>query len=379
MGMEICRPGTESPAGEASPLLLGEGYSHREEMKTPSGCVGLHWLQGTFPQEFLFEVLNYLQELYDIEPNLQDWGRMRYDKHFEFQPHNILVYFDSDINRVDKLGRSVHKGRACLSIPGGALDTLTADQLFKLVKDMVYKFRFLGSRTDIFFDDYTKRISVKEVFEEAKKGNITGFRRCAPAGGDFNIFDPDETFGEGVTFGTRGKAGSGKYGRYYDKTKETGGLIDANRFEFEYTKDRSKDLTFKLAQSVDLEEFTYKIGAYVVGAITFVDRASKSVSEKNISRLKVLSWWQEIIDEIGSLKLRNPKRVKSVEKTKGWVEESVIVSMAMLMEAEGADKFVPWLIDELEKGKENFKYKHKAMIRDYRNRNKFLKQYRSTA
>ncbi len=49
--------------------------------------------------------------------------RWRYDRSIDFEPLGINVYFNSTPDR----GRSIHAGRCCLDVPGGAIDLLSPE------------------------------------------------------------------------------------------------------------------------------------------------------------------------------------------------------------------------------------------------------------
>ncbi len=365
-GSSYGETGQAEPSGEAcpsavtTPTLLGVVPRQREDFRTKSGEIGVHWLQGTIPHNKVAAVVRYLSEVFEVEPELQGFGRYRYNRSYTFEPFNVTVYFDTDYEVCKKR----HKGRACVSITGSALDTLDADTLFSLVKTLVYDYWFLGTRIDLFFDDYKKRVSIDEIIEAAEKGNITGYRNYEPFAGRRKIsYDGEEHHAEGVGFGTRGKQGGGKYTRCYDKEKETNGLQKCNRFETEFVKEFGQKVVFALACCDDVELFAGKIGGYIASNIKFIDRSSST----NVSRCQMLDWWYSIITELyaGDLKLRNEKKEDSVEKSQNWISTSVSATLGMLRLAKGEDEFYEWLEHEIYGGIERLSKRQRKMIRVY--------------
>ena len=71
-----------------------------------------------------------------------------------------------------------------------------------------------------------------------------------------------------------------------------------------------------------------------IGSIDFIDRQGI-----HLDRLERFDFWKRITSIPGSLKLRNPKRIKPVEKAKIWIEKSVVPSIEMMRKAIGDEPF----------------------------------------
>ncbi len=64
-----------------------------------------------------------------------------------------------------------------------------------------------------------------------------------------------------------------------------------------------------------------------------------------------LDFWKRIVAILGAVTLRNPKRIKTVEKAKAWIEKSVVPSIEMLRKAIGDEKFYSWMEDQIKTAK----------------------------
>ena len=286
-----------------------------------------------------------------------DSGRYLYDRSMRLQPLGVYVYWDSTAERSKRL----HRDRFCVDIAGSALDGLSGSAVLKLVRRLVFEFWMLGSRTDAAFDDRGRTIAPFEVAEVAKRDDFTGFRR----------FKHDEPMrlggireGDQVTFGRRGRDGSGKLLRVYDKGLESDGENDSVRWEVELSKDRAREAVFQLAQCKSVEQFAGLLGGLIGGAIDFVSRTDR-VGDKNVCRLERLKWWGEIVEVLGKVVLAIDRPGVRVEKSREWVQESVATVLAMLETAVGEDKFARWFAVLLEQGRLKLKPRHRGALKEF--------------
>lgn len=267
----LCRP----PDGNT-----GAGSATDDEaglFKTPGLLV--HWLTASFPVEALLDVKSKLESLYGD-------GNETF-KHF-FGYRGECWVWESGAQLASEAGR----GEATVNFPGGALDELQPEQVlavFKFLVSIGAKF----TRVDVAFDDYQRIVPIEVIKQNALVGNITGFKLVDPRK-VVDVFS-GEVKGESVVLGSRGKNGSGCFGRIYDKCMESGGLQDCIRHEYVYSKEKADAAGHVLAAAETLEEFARAIGGLVIGAVRFCMREGY---EENVSRAPVLDWWQRIIDVI---------------------------------------------------------------------------------
>ncbi|MBN2293545.1 MAG: replication initiation factor domain-containing protein [Pirellulales bacterium] len=237
-------------AATAPPLLSGGVKCQKISDCSQDVCseVSVHWIQGTVPWEKTLSLVNYLSKVFKAEPIRRDYGMYRYDSGYEWF-NGVRVFTDTTRKRND----DIHNGRSCVMIPGEACDSLEAERLWLLIRDLCYKFWCLATRLDCAFDDFRRSVTLDQVKDAAMAGNFSGFRRWKP---DEPRTRSGEYEGRAVYFGRRGKDGGGRYLRVYDKGLESGGKIDSIRWEPEFCKHKARAALWLLAQQDTLEGFT---------------------------------------------------------------------------------------------------------------------------
>jgi hypothetical protein len=337
------------------PYLLGGVNSQKGKLplKQYDGAVGIDWLQGTIPVEYSAFVYDYISKMCGTDPEIFDWGRFCYQRHCVWHPFGIKMFWDTDPDKSE-----MHRGRFTIQLTGQSLQDFHADSLFKFIRDLAFLFEFKATRLDLCFDDYRKIKMPHELIEIAEQGNFTGFKRWKP---EQERRISGEYISDGMYFGSRGKNGSGRFLRCYDKNLESLGEIDSVRWEVEFSKQKANLAFRKIIEMRDLETFGGMIGALIGGSINFVNRKGK-----NLERMEILDWWQVIQNILGNVKLRNPKRIKSIEKTVSWLETSVSASLKKVHMAMGEENFED-LIDEMLKTAQLRKYQT-AQVKYYWNK-----------
>jgi hypothetical protein len=180
----------------------------------------------------------------------------------------------------------------CLQLMGQDINAIPLEQLRPFIIELG-KLGAKGRRIDVALDDYTRQLLTVEQFIEAGRArNVTGCRRWEPK----ELLDvvTGEYLAHGCNFGVRGKDGSGRYVRVYDKALESRGMINAVRFELETAGDVAELLFEELADCDDDETFKRKLRRVLAGAVDFRDRGH----ERNIDRMPRLSWWAAVVDSL---------------------------------------------------------------------------------
>jgi len=350
------RPEVEAVAAATPPLLIGGVNTHESREKV----VSVHWIAGTCPTNKLTYAIACIDRAFFGGFEKFDYGLYRYDRSIRFEAFDgLAIYYDGNKARSE----GVHRGRFTIVIPGKALDSLTPERMRSLMWELTDKLLFTATRIDVYWDDFERRITPSEVARHARAGNFAGYRLYELSGRKMAVGGEVESISDMVTFGCRGKAGSGRFLRVYDKNLESKGLRDCIRWEVEFTKSRAKQVMVFLASSRGLPEFTSLIAALVGGSIDFIERPA-GVSRGNIDRMKRLDWWQEILDVIGQSIVRNRKRHTSIEASKAWME-SISSTLGMVKIAMGDVGFYEWIREVTEVGKDKMKSRHHAMLSAY--------------
>ncbi|MFA5629786.1 MAG: replication initiation factor domain-containing protein [Dehalococcoidales bacterium] len=334
------------------PYLLGGDNCQKQDfdLENFSGSVGVDWLQGTVPFEKSALLFDYFSKMCGGKPEVFTYGYFCYDRHCKWHPYGIAMYWDSDQEK-----RNMHRNRVAVQLSGQSLGAFSANGLFRLMRDLNETFEFSTTRIDLCFNDFEKIKMPHDVAKIAEQSNFTGFKCWEPkqkrrVSGEF--------LNDGIYFGQRGKNGSGRYLRCYDKNLESKGEMDCVRWEVEFTKQTAKTIFLELCSAPDLETFAGMIGAIIGGSIDFVNRKGT-----HLDRMERLDWWQRIVDILGCVKLRNPQRIKSIDNTKEWLEKAVVSSMKKVQVAVGGENFESWLEPLMRNAK--LSKRHRAEIRDY--------------
>ncbi len=302
--------------------------------------IGIHWLRISVARQYLPRLRTVIDAFFDKSTS-DGYGLWSYDSRYIWSNGTSLNY-DHEIERSD----SVHRGKVTLDIPGKALDQVEDLQFF--LNSLSY-FNPVCTRIDIFFDDYQRSITPNELNKIAKKKDVSGFlmihhkeSRVGVAGKNETRLTHDE-----LSFGRRGQNGCGKYLRVYDKDLESKGEKNCIRWEIEFTKKRA-DLVFqKLCETRSIDAFATLCGALIGGSINFVHRNN----DKNISRLTVYDFWQEILDVLGSVVIRTVSEKTDIEGKYNFIYRQVSPTLALLREVfvDEVDFFC-WLNDVIDEG-----------------------------
>ncbi|MEL7510361.1 MAG: replication initiation factor domain-containing protein [Cyanobacteria bacterium J06554_1] len=213
-----------------------------------------------------------------------------------------------------------------IDIPGKSLARISTQAQADFFLELVY-LEFNCTRIDIKADDYSKTITPFLAMRASQAGNKTGFRR-------FSYHQDDR--GAGTFYaGLRGRNGGGKFIRIYDKHIESDGEIDAVRIELEASSTKAVDIFCDLT-TVSISHWPNLIRGIFKAALSFKDRQQ----QKKACRAPMLSWWGWFVD--GSVVFSFSSVVKECvfEKTKRWMRNQVVASLAMLVCGETGDFFL---------------------------------------
>ena len=329
--------------GDCPPPLLGglktqeviNQTPKREEKDNKQNRIGIDWLQGTFDYSAFNAIKSYLVELCGGKvPESLGRGYLGFQNSLTFEPFEIKMMWDEDPRN-----KGLHGNRWLLQMNGTSLKSFPAGSVY-LLFSYLHGQGMKATRTDLAFDDCLKIITPRGVLDmlNEHEGCVSGFRSyCYYEGKRFVSKDGETGFenvliNQGITFGTRGKNGSGRFLRCYDKERESKGEIDAIRWEVEYSKDVAHKVFCELATCIDLKAFCHKIGKLIGGAIDFIPPRGKKKRRYPQDRL---DFWKKIVQLLGVAKIRRAAENGSIEKTEKWIAENVTPAFAKLVEAKG--------------------------------------------
>lgn len=295
--------------------------------------ISCHWLRISFSKKHLADITKLVSYTWgDFE--LDGYGLWSYDTR-HFWSSGVSLNYDTHEERSER----VHGGMMTLDCPGGALDEMAAPDL-QLLIEATAAFDGKCTRIDINFDDYARLIEPKDLYEVIRRNDYSGFRHAAPR----PKYDRGKLIRDEAAFGERGSYGNGKYLRVYDKNLESDGKFNCVRWEIEFTRKRAALVFERLAETNgDLDAFGTLCASLIAGCITFVHRTH----EKNIERLELYDFWEEILSILGrpvSLRIERPQ--ETVTGKIEWIKHDVSPSLACLRHIFKSDRvFLRWLFD----------------------------------
>jgi len=303
---------------------------------------GVHWLRNSFDFKDLEAVKAMVCSFFGAFEICYN-GILSYSARYIWS-FGVSLCFDEDPD----LRQKCHRDRITLDIPGLACDELTAPDLVLLL-ECIQELGGKCIRIDVFFDDYNRTVSLKELRTTIDKHDFSGFR-VASKNQTIDVTKKENggvTY-DAVTFGRRGSKGSGKYFRIYDKNIESKGKENCIRFEQEYSQHYAqKVFTILAGTGGNLDVFAVSCGAMIGGSIRFVHRTG----ERNIVRLKLYDWWEEITKYLGILSVRIAKKKCALTGMISWHERQLSPSLACIRKAFATEKdFYRWLDNSLNVG-----------------------------
>lgn len=266
------------------------------------------WLTWSFPVEVKGDVLAFVAGMFG-EPAPMDAGRNTYKSGLAWDTGASLLWSD---------GRS----DACLSLNGDSLELCTVQAVYSLLVQL----RRLGAkctRVDLALDFYDRKLlPLDEVYSSAESGNFAGFQKVRPLKEIKRTESGTEIVGQSVTFGNRGKQGSGRQVVIYDKEKESKGLTKSTRWEARFYKERAEQAVEFLLIADGPGEFEKQVRRLAVGAVAFVDR---SMGSGRLDRQEPLAWYSRLMAVVSKgvrlklPRLRNPLQSSANYVGRAWV------------------------------------------------------------
>jgi len=223
--------------------------------------------------------------------------------------------------------------------------------LQKFLRDLT-QYRFKPTRIDLAIDDYTKSLSWHHFDDAFDAGYAHGFQDVDPHQPKSKRKDCGFTY-------YMGSRSSDKFHRFYDKSVESNGEIDAFRLEGQYKDGWAKSIFQCLLSASDDVEFHQRIVDCICSPIDFY--------QVNEDGEKIfLDWWvsfKELV-KAGSASINCGRLKMSIEDSINWVETTVETTLANIesfMDRIGGD-FAEWLNNRLESGRKRLRSVHQNKI-----------------
>jgi hypothetical protein len=118
-----------------------------------------------------------------------------------------------------------------------------------------------------------------------------------------------------------------------------------NRIELELRKTRA-DMVFKDLLKTDLTLWPKRFMEHVRD---FVDVIDADTGSGNRSRADLIGWWADFVKDAEKAGMRLETKDPSLDRSKEWVEHSVVTTLGMLLDSGKVDQ--DWLFREIERGR----------------------------
>lgn len=317
---------------------------------TKQNDAAIDWFTATFDQSHFFQVMADTAEFFCDEFQNADRGIGWYSESWRSTLGAVIGRYPKAEGRVD----------AMVQLPGKLLATRSPLDVALFLGRLRSAYQAKASRLDVRIDDYSKTVTPDLAYEAVEAGNFTGFHADSYT---FTLSGSKDGCGKTLSLGKRGKKGSGKYLRIYDKGVESKGEIDATRIELELSRSRSRELLEiigLLTDSDSLNEFSLKelITSLISGAVDFIERDSSGRADRSTR----LSWWAYIVEGVERLALATPRVVQTLDRWKSWFKSQVAPVLAAIFSAGSA---LEWFTETMEEGERRMKDRHYFVVDAY--------------
>jgi len=198
------------------------------------------------------------------------------------------------------------------------------------------------SRCDLAGDDWLRRVYPRDVRDAVKRKELVTHTRKKNWNGD-----PETEVGT-MYFGA---PSSHQRVRVYDKAEESGGEIDAVRWELQARDETGQSLVSQLV----LGNWGDVWASRLVQMVDFRDRSANAL----VDRCPRMEWFEGIVGNAEKATVYDPRPVTSAEKVDAWLRRQVAPSLAAMMVRYGGDvEYVGGLMKE---GKRRFRTKHRLL------------------
>ena len=253
--------------------------------------------------------------------------RLWLEQRFNCLPESIPGRHYCAVGEAFTAGVSMMYGHAAeiiiVELTGKALANLTADERIEIVRHF-HREGFRASRLDLCADFVEQGVHIVD----SVRGSCGAEELCRAH--TYDTIDKRtkaESRGKTVYMGQRGKKGSGRLGRVYDKGLETETAPEGvwERYEIEYTKDTAARVAAMLAIGSDWAETAR---ALLLGAFDF----RKVTGNAHLESRPRVQWWAEIIGMVETIRITLPRPPAELHKFARWAGRCVFPTFLAMAE-----------------------------------------------
>lgn len=225
-------------------------------------------------------------------------------------------------------------------LPGDWCGAVSEDQMRGLLLwvDVAGK----ASRCDLAGDDWQRRVSPRDVRDAVVRGEVVTHTRRHRWIEDL-----------GTKVGTMyfGAPSSRQMVRVYDKREESGGIIDAVRWELQTRDEAAESLVRELA----LGNWGATWASRLVQLVDFRDRGANEL----VNRCPRLGWFEAIVGNAEKAVVYDARPVASAEKAERWLYRQVGPTLSAMTARYGGDLgYVERLVKD---GRVRWRTKHRLL------------------
>jgi len=205
-------------------------------------------------------------------------------------------------------------------------------------------------RVDVTRDDYSRIVGPVEVAAAIRA------RQSVTHAKDPQLIEG--LFSGGGTVNV-GKRASDRSLCMYDKSVQSGGEINAYRWELRLRRDVARSFVARaLASSLD-----DVWASELVTLIDFRDISDADRENNNQTRGKRLPWFEQLVSTAAKFRQAVEVPPLILEEAQHWVRRSIGPTLAAITQKLGGD--IAWLTDVLDEGRTRYKPRHLAMLREF--------------
>lgn len=322
------------------------------------------WLEFTVKELTLQCLIDDILKLKTAEFKALDCGRFGYNSQWKWAEGNVFVLFNSGKNQEpianDKMGiHTIITGTGCRVYE----QSRGIRELLIMVIDQVPESKF--TRIDLAIDDHQDKLINYDRIQSAALNNMFTSRWSKWDELNSRSCTNGAYLGRTMYFGSQK---SDIFMRIYDKKLErmanngenAENLCAWTRLEVVFKKDRAQLLAKHLTNGDDIG---LVLRETLNNYIRFLDNPKKS--DTNKARWPTADWWQELLGDVGKLKLTILPLERTVEQMQEWVDKQIAPTLSTLMMAYDGD--LSWVYRTIHHGMSHMKSKHVDAINQYQN------------
>lgn len=275
--------------------------------------ISIDWLRMSGPRSQRHEALNLLQAYLGSAT----YGKGRHFLNAGYRFGAGGVYFDAD--------EELRYDHCIVDLPATLCAEFTIDQLRNAMTELLM-LGFKITRVDVALDIFTMSDLIDNVYQSCMNGELCRARRFEPK---YEQSGASVT-AHGCNIGRRGKDGSGRYLRVYDKGLETKQSEQGTwiRWEAELSDGPGQDFAMSFVKNADYVQTAIE---FALGVCDF----RENTGDDHIDRRPRSAWYQALLDEIEPARTVKERVQSTVYTFKKWMETAVLPRLKTLAAASG--------------------------------------------